>query len=73
MLRREAPFDGKPYLDEKFPRIRTVFGLPQSATATAAGEPERLYEIGLTVSAFPSKESVQEMQEQLLANFKLLE
>lgn len=73
MLRREAPFDGQPLLDEEYPRVRTVFGLPKPGAAISAVEPERLYEVGLTVSAFPSVESVQEMQEQLFAKFKLLE
>lgn len=73
MLRRESPFDGKPYLDEDHPRIRTVFGLPKPGAATAAGEPEYLYEISLGLGSFPSPDSVREMQEQLLANFKLLE
>ena len=50
-----------------------MFGLPKPGAAISAVEPERLYEVGLTVSAFPSVESVQEMQEQLLAKFKLLE
>ncbi len=73
MLRREAPFDGRPHLDDEFPRIRTVIGLPQAAAPAGAAEPEHLYEIGLRMRGFLSVELMREMQQQLLANFKLLE
>ncbi len=73
MLRREAPFDGQPYLDEEFPRIRSVFGTPESDTATVTSEPERLYDVGLMLRGFPSKETVRKLQQELLATFKLLE
>jgi len=73
MLRREAPFDGKPYLENEYPMVRTVVGLPESTAANATGEPDRVYEISIAVRAFPSPETVRKLQEQLLANFKLIE
>ncbi|MGH8251582.1 MAG: hypothetical protein ACREVI_12945 [Steroidobacteraceae bacterium] len=72
MTPREAPFDGRPYLDEEYPRLRIVFGLPAVAGA-AAVEPERLYEVGLTANGYMSREGAHELQQELLAAFKLLE
>jgi len=73
MLRREAPFDGQPYLDEELPRIRSVYGMPESAAATVTSEPEKLYDVGLMLNGFPSKEEVRKLQQELLATFKLFE
>jgi serine protease Do len=73
MMRREAPFNGMPYLDQKYPRVRTVFGMPQLAAGTTAGEPAQLYEVGVTTDGYLSRESAHEIQQELVAGFKLLE
>lgn len=69
MVERAPPYDARPHLDDRYPRVRKVYVPP----AAPGEEPAFVYDVGFRVETFMDLESLRLVHAQFQAGFQLRE